>query len=80
MCIRARTNYINTWRAREGITSIDTDLAHEKALKLQTTKMQLDLGTCSHVITMKQNKLSYQVIQRHLEVEDIKISLVSLYM
>ena len=52
---------------------------HEEALKLQTTKTQLDLGTRSRVITMKQNGLSYQEIQHHLEEEDIKISLVSLW-
>ena len=55
---------------------------HEEALKLQTTKVRLESLHGNHsrssVITMKQNGLSYQEIQRHLEEEDIKISLVSL--
>ena len=41
--------------------------------------MWLELGTRSSVITMKQNGLSYREIRRHLEEEDIKISLVSLW-
>ena len=44
---------------------------HEEALKLQTTKMRLELGTHISVITMKQNGLSYQEILRHVEEEDI---------
>ena len=41
--------------------------------------MRLDLGTRSRVVAMKQNGLSYREIQRHLEEEDIKISVVSLW-
>ena len=74
-----RAHYINTWCAHERITSIDTDLSHEEARKLQTTKMQLDLGTYSRVMTIKQNGLSYREIQHYLKKEDIKIPLVSLW-
>ena len=42
-------------------------------------KMRLDLGTRTRVITLKQNGLSYLEIKRHLEEEDIKVSIVSLW-
>ena len=42
-------------------------------------KMWLDLITRTHVITIKQNGLSYQEIKRHLVEEDIKVSIVSLW-